>query len=496
MRRDSVLPQPMGSLTRSEHDVLPFLARRPRHELEFLPAALEVVDTPAPPAARLVSGVICAFCTVAIVWSIVGRIDIVANAPGTIIPETKVKLIQPLQTATVSQVLVADGDHVEPGQALVRLDAVAALAERDRLAADLAAARLDAAGLQALRETLLHPGSALVYRAPAGVTATASAREYVSIAARLSEQTAKLANLAQQIAEKRAEAAENVSVIAKLRTDLPALAGIRDMYSTLYAEQLASRVDLLSSQQRFSDAAHDLATQIEHGDEAGADIAALAMQYKVQEADYARGVLQDAAAAEQRLTEVEVQYRAAVHQGEQMVLRAPVTGTVQQLSVHTPGAVVMPAERLMVIAPDRDRLVVEAMVNNRDIGFVHVGQVVNVKVGTFSFTRYGMIRGRVVNLSRDAVDDTPREAEVQTLAATSGGPAGPAGSEPDLDGGQGSGYVARIVLDHHTVDVDGRRAELELGMSVTAEILTGRRRVISYILSPLMHYVHDTGHER
>lgn len=323
-----------------------------------------------------------------------------------------------------------------------------------------------------------------------------STREYASITARLSEQTAKLANLVQQMAEKRAEAAENVSTTAKLRAELPMLAGVRDMYATLFRTQLASRVDLLTSAQHYSDAAHDLATQIEHGGEARADLAALARQYEAQQADYAHGLLQDAATAEQKLAEVEAQYRTAVHQGEQTVLRAPVAGTVQQASVRTPGAVVTPAERLMVIVPDRDPLVVEAVVNNRDIGFVHAGQIVNVKVGAFSFTRYGMIKGRVVSLSRDAVDDTPRDTGAEGSSSASDSVSRSSGSEPDLDGRGGSGYIARVELDRNAINVEGQRAELEPGMSVTAEILTGRRRIISYLLSPILRYAHDVGGER
>ena len=484
MRRDDVMSS------------LQLLAGRPRHELEFLPAALEVMDTPAAPAAHMISGVICVFCAVAIGWSIIGRIDIVANAPGTVIPATKVKLVQPLQTATVDQVLVTDGDHVEPGQALVRLDAVAATAERDRLAADLLAARLDAAGLAALRDALMHPSSPLTYRAPAGVPATESAREQASVTARLSEQTAKLADLGQQMAEKRAEVAENVSAIGKLRAELPMLAGVRDMYATLFQTHLASRVDLLTSAQHYSDAAHDLATQIEHGGEAAAGVAALARQSEAQQADYVHGVLQDGATAEQKLSEVEAQYRAAVHQGEQTVLRAPVAGTVQQASVHTAGAVVTPAERLMVIVPDRDPLVVEAKVSNQDIGFVHTGQAVNVKIGAFSFTRYGMISGRIVNLSRDAVDSTLRDGETEDASAALGSTPRQSENQPDLDGGTGSSYVAHITLGQNTLNVDGQQTRLTAGMSVTTEILTGRRRIISYLLSPILRYAHDAGRER
>ena len=238
------------------------------------------------------------------------------------------------------------------------------------------------------------------------------------------------------------------------------------------------------------------ATQIEHGGEARANLASLTRQFQAQQADYANAVQQDLADAEQKLSENEAQYRAAAHEADDMVLRAPVTGTVQQVSVHSEHGVVTPAERLMVVVPDARTLVVEAMVANRDIGFVHAGQAVKVKVAAFDFTRYGLIPGHVVSLSRDAADDTARDTQDQAPGAGNGSPQHAAGSEPDLDGGQGGGYVARIALDRDTVAIEHRRATLEPGMSVTAEILTGKRRIIAYLLSPMMRYAHDAGGER
>jgi hemolysin D len=167
---------------------------------------------------------------------------------------------------------------------------------------------------------------------------------------------------------------------------------------------------------------------------------------------------------------------------------------VQQLAVHSVRGVVTPAETLMVIVPDRRRLVVEAMVANRDIGFAHAGQAVNVKVAAFPFTRFGLVPGRVLSVSRDSLDDTP----VDTQDIGSGDKTkntAPQGT-PDLDGGESRGYVATIALDRDTVRTPNGDARLQSGMSVTAEIRTGARRVISYLLSPVIRYTGDAGHER
>ncbi|WP_323989520.1 HlyD family type I secretion periplasmic adaptor subunit [Nguyenibacter sp. L1] len=477
--------------------LLPFLARRPRHELEFLPAALEIIDTPAPPAPRAIAMAICAFCCVAIIWSIFGRIDIVANASGTVIPFGKVKLVQAVTTANIQQILVADGDHVTTGQAVLRLDAVSAIAARDKQMVDFAASRLAVAGLLALRDQMASPGYTLHFHPPTGVTPAQIEQEFASITARSSEQEARLASLAQQIAEKRVQSVENIGAIDKLKAELPLLAGARDMYAKLYAERLATRVNLLSSAQRYSDAAHDLAIQIAHRAETATELASLTKQYAAQQADYVRGVLQDLTDAQRKLNEDEASYRAAAHEASETVLRAPVTGTVQQLAAHGDHEVVTPGEKLMVIVPDDQHLVVEAMIANRDIGFVQVGQQVQVKVAAFKFTQYGLVPGRLVSVSRDAVDDTAKDS-VDGFFGRTGTSAASArsGNEPDFDGGEGSGYVAHIELDRPTLFVEGRLAPLRPGMAVTAEILTGRRRIISYLLSPLSRAVQDAGRER
>jgi hemolysin D len=149
-------------------------------------------------------------------------------------------------------------------------------------------------------------------------------------------------------------------------------------------------------------------------------------------------------------------------------LTAPVAGTVQQLAVHTEGGVVTEAQPLMLVVPDDAPVEVEARVSNKDIGFVHEGQVAMVKVETFDFTKYGLNEGEVTKVSRDAV----------------------------LDEEQGLYYLAHIALAKIALDVDGRRVSIEPGMAVTAEVKMGQRRVLEFLLSPLLRYRQESGRER
>ena len=162
---------------------------------------------------------------------------------------------------------------------------------------------------------------------------------------------------------------------------------------------------------------------------------------------------------------------------------------VQQLAVYTVGGVVTPAQALMVIVPSDSQLEIEAMVSSRDIGFVHAGDEVQIKVDTFDFTRYGLLHGKVLSISSDSiVRDTPSEKSGDKQAGSPN-----ATSEPK---GQELTYAARISVDRTRMQVEDKVVNLSPGMVVTAEIKTGSRRIISYLLSPLAKYKQESLRER
>ncbi len=162
---------------------------------------------------------------------------------------------------------------------------------------------------------------------------------------------------------------------------------------------------------------------------------------------------------------------------------------MQQLAVHTVGGVVTPAQALAVVVPVDSRLEIEAMVSNRDIGFVHPEQEAEIKVDTFSFTKYGLLHGQVLNVSQDAItrDKPPDKSGDMTTGAES------ASSEPK---GQEMNYAARVSLDRTQMRVDEKLVNLSPGMAVTVEIKTGSRRIISYLLSPVLRYKQEVLRER
>jgi hemolysin D len=206
--------------------------------------------------------------------------------------------------------------------------------------------------------------------------------------------------------------------------------------------------------------------------EAQAAVAAITDTRAQTEAEYRRTLFGDLTEAERKAAGAAADLSKAQERTKLQLLSAPVDGMVQQLAVHSVGGVVTPAQSLMVIVPSDSRLEIEAMVSNRDIGFVHIGDEVEIKVDTFDFTRYGLLHGKVLSISSDSiVRDVPTDKPADKSAGNAS-----SSSEPK---GQELSYAARISLDRMQMQVEDKMVNLSPGMAVTAEIKTGSRRIIS-----------------
>ena len=458
-----------------------------KDELAFLPAALEIVETPPSPIGRTIAFSITALFCLALAWAFFGRVDIVASATGKIIPTGHTKLIQPFETGVVRAIHVHDGQAVQEGEILIELDPTMNQAETNHLQSDLIAAELDVARLRAA----LSDGDVLAnFDPPEGAPAALVATQRKFLADQAAEQQAKLAVLDRQRAQKEAERATTAATVDKLEASLPVLQERVEMRKTLYDHSTGSKANYLELLQPFVEGQQELKVQKSKINEADSALAAIIEERAHTAAEYRRERFSELVEAERKARGLRDDVVKARRRTQLQELVAPVAGTVQQLSVHTVGGVVTPAQALLVVVPADSHLEIEAMVLNRDIGFVQAGQDAQIKIDTFNFSRYGLLHGKVLSVSPDAIThDKPQDKtgkdDIQGAENAT--------SEPK---GQELVYAARVSLDHEQMQVDDRLINLSPGMAVTVEIKTGTRRIISYLLSPLARYTHDSLRER
>ena len=466
---------------------LPDEKRMRSDELAFLPAALEIVETPPSPIGRSIAFSIIAVFGIALVWSCIGTVDIVALAPGKIIPSGRTKTIQPFETGVVHAIQVRDGQSVKAGDVLIELDTTAINAELGHLQGDLMASQLDIARLQAAIANKDDPLAA--FNPPANAPADLVDMQRGYLVSQSSEQKAKLASVDGQLAQKAAERGTIQASVDKLKATIAPLQQRVEIREQLFQKELGSKITYLADLQDLVSQRQDILVNQSRNSEADAAIVALTEVRSKTIAEYTRGLFDELGKAQQKASGLRQDIIKAEQRRSLQRLTAPVDGMVQQLAVHTIGGIVTPAQTLMLLVPAESRLEIEAMVSNRDIGFVSAGQDAAVKIDTFNFTRYGLLHGTILGVSQDAITrDKPGDGTGdKTLGSES------SSSEPR---GQELLYSARISLDRTQLEIEDKSVNLSPGMAVTAEIKTGRRRIISYLLSPLTRYRHDSLRER
>lgn len=442
------------------------------HEAQFLPAALSLRDTPVHPAPRITLWLIMAFALVACLWAVFGRIDIVATAAGKIIPNDRTKVIQPMETAVVKAIHIRDGQAVEPGQVLIELDATGAVADSERLRSEILTARYEILRARAFLAAL-DDGEA-PHLAPLdpehmeGADAARHLAERNQVAGQYQEYRARRLQLEAEIARRQAERQATLDQVAKLEQTLPIARQRAQDYRKLVQENFMSRHGYLEREQARIEQEQDLATSRSKADEIRAALIEVQRQQATLAAETRRHLFDQLNLASQKAASLAQERIKAEQRSRLMRLTAPVAGVVQQLAVTTIGGVVTPAQPLMVIVPRENVLEIEAMLPNKDIGFVNPGQIAEVKVETFPYTKYGTLRGTVTQVSSDAIQDEKL----------------------------GLIYAARVKLARNAIRVENRNVRLTPGMAVTVEVKTGTRRVVEYFLSPLLQYGNESLRER
>lgn len=449
---------------RARHEVAE--PNRTRAEAEFLPATLALQETPVSPAPRVVTWLLMAFALIALLWAVLGRVDVVAVAPGRIIADGYNKLIQPLELARVAAIHVREGQSVVAGQLLIELDGTAPEADLGRVQNELLAARLEAARARAFLVAM--DGGAVKMPGVDGAAHDRMADEQRLLEGHHDEFSAKLRRLSAEIQRRKAEARTVHESVRKLEQTSPLARQRADDYKGLVAQNFISRHGYQEREREAIEQERDLAAGRSRLDEIAAGQMEAERQREALVAETRRVYLDRLRDAEQRSMALQQELAKVERRGSAMRMTAPVTGTVQQLAVNTIGGVVSPGQVLMQIVPRDHVLEVEARLENKDAGFVHAGQAAEVKVEAFPFTRYGTLVGEVVQVSPDAMQDEVR----------------------------GWVFSARVRLAQRHMAIEGRRINLTPGMATMVEIKTGSRRVIEYFLSPLLQYQNESLRER
>jgi hemolysin D len=494
----------------------PSASRAPRvvsgRDREFLPAALEILETPPPPLPIALIGTICLFALAALTWSFVGRLDVHAIAPGKIETAGFSKVIEPLEPGKVAAIRVEAGQAVKAGDVLFELDPTEANADA-RSAADALNANLaeidrrryaiEAVRAAQARESGDHDAASAVEQLAGQSEMRIAWDESLPESFRLREEAVLRADLGQlSDALKAVDKQKAQKMATRKRLDM-SIAYQHTLMDTLNQRVLTRQqaIDLnVGTKINLYDAKEELQrSQAQLASDEGQLIETDAALNELQ-SEGAKAISQFIADNQNKLADASRkadEARQALAKAQARVARtkltAPIDGVVQQTAVTTVGQVVTTGQQLAVITPSGAKLQVEALVPNLDIGFVKPGQDAVIKVDAFPFTRFGALHGKVVKIASAAIDEQEAKRALANATAAANVAQAPAPAP-----GQPENFVfpVTVALDETAMKIDRSIIPLTPGMTATVEIKTDSRRVIDYLLSPLTKVASEAARER
>lgn len=450
---------------------------------EFMPAALELQESPPNPLVRWLAWVLIALFVLTLIWACIGKVDVVSSAEGKIIPSSRVKQIQPLTKGFVKVIHVKEGQFVNQGDALIELDRTITAADQSRMQQELHNASLNLAGAEALQQFLVNqsdlidkknrqPNTATEIQLKVHAAIKPTETEILLHQQKTWEQwqqyQAQLSSLHSGLTKVQSEKIGNQETIKKLQQTLPMITKRAQALESLYTKNMASEAEYLELEQQRIERVQDLAAQQQMQQQLNAAINEAQQQINALKADTLGKLLTQIADSRNQIATISEELVKATDMNDKQILYAPVSGYVQQLAINTIGGIVMEAQELMLIVPEEESLEVQVMLGNQDIGFVQKDMAAEIKVHTFPFTKYGLIDATVTHISDDAI----------------------------IDEKLGLVYTMHLKMHKSTIRVEAKDVKLMPGMAVTAEVKTTQRRVIEYFLSPLLRYKQESIRER
>lgn len=432
-------------------------------EHEFLPAALEVLETPPSRSGRYMAFILGGFFVFAVFWATLGTIDIVVIAQGQTVPTGKVKTLQTLETGVVRAVHIEDGQYVEKGDLVIEMDPTETVANLDALQAQWIQASVEAElGGALLREVTGE------LKLPDSTPSLIRDNTQVLLAGMMNSHSAGLKSIEAEIERQKSAITSAHIQKSMLEQKLPLLQERLAAQENLLAKGITQKPLVLELRESLIEALHQQQFVEESVHEAEAAIASLSAKRAEAVSTYRSTAAQNRHSALNKLSSIEQELKKAAQRQKYRELRAPVTGFVDKLSISTIGAVVEAGTQVLTVVPADTPLEIEALILNKDIGFIEVGQIAEIKLEAFPFTRYGVLDGKISSISNDVA----------------------------IDERLGPVYRAKVQLDTQFIRIEGKQLPLSPGMNASTEVKTGKRRIIEFFLSPLLRYRDEAIRER
>lgn len=473
-----------------------------RRDMEFLPAALEILETPQSPVRIAFLWFICVLATSLLAWGWFGKFDIVATAQGKIQPVGRVKIIESLEHGTTSSVVVGNGDRVEAGEIVAELEDTETRAEEAAKSSSFHTLQAETLWRSAFREVLAglkkstwqqpdesgYPVLIFASEIPVSIRQ----REQTVFEADLRSLWASIVSLAAQRRQKEEQIVGLTEAIASQRELIQTLEQRVDMRTQIFLSRAGSQVEVFDAKQEYQEAKSVLADKMAQLMVSKAEVnVVIAESEKIIEsasADNSNRWLEALRAKD----ELEQELIKIKSRRQRLQIRSPIDGVVQLSSITSVGQVVSANTELMRIVPFDSVLEIEAYLPNKDIGFVEARQSAIVKVDAYPHTRFGVLKGEVKHISADAIPEPDAQNLESTTAQTTQSVV-PTGNAQRV---QNLVFPVTVALQDSAMQISGRFVPVTPGMSVTVEIKTGQRRILEYLFSPLAEVTSEAMKER
>ena len=435
-------------------------------ETEFLPAILEVTETPPSPTGRIIMWSVLILLVVALAWGILGKINEVAVAEGKVIPTGQIKTVQVKNKGIVDEIRVKEGDYVQEGDVLVVLDPTTTAADYDSLKKRAAYYRLD---IQRLTAELT--GQPFVPAKDPDLEAHDLAAELALYQSRTSDYQTQRQSRQDIIAQRQARLQATQATYEKYEAGLRIARDKESRLQQLLADNAISEFQLLEQQKETIEYEKNSQAELDSINSIRAEIAEAEQNLANVDASYRKDIMTSLVEAKKEYYSITESIKKADEDARMATIYAPATGKIYNLSIHTVGGIVTDAQPLMQIVPDDVKLIFEVYADNKDIGFIKPGMEAEIKVTTFNFQKFGMVKAEVMEISADAVDNP---------------------SDPERNG------KFKLLLNplENDINVEGVQAPLTVGMGVSAEIKIKEKRIIDFFLDPFRKYTHEALRER